>query len=434
MMKSIPSTMTLLTSVLFGAAPSASTEAVESTRIAALRAELDEGAHDAAEAFWSEVGLHGAPLVETLEGDRVLVTFLWRSSEPLDNVVVVGGPAGYSLHENVMTHLPESDVWYRSYQVRRDLRTTYRLAENDSLVPLSEAEDIEARVAGFLPDPLNPKTFIFDPDPTTEEALTLSLLELPDAPPQPWVDRRADVAAGTVEDHELASDILDNERAITVYLPPHYDAKRSEAYPLLVLFDRGAYLHALRTPVMLDNLIDAGEIPPLVAVFVGNVERNKELPCYAPFANFLAHELVPWLRKRHHVTWNPSRIVVAGSSYGGLASTYAAFMHPAVFGNVLSQSGSYWWTPADDTESEWLTRQLVDRERAGIRFYMDIGLMEAGPTRNRGPSMLVTNRHMRDVLRAKGYSVTYREVNSGHDYVSWRGTLADGLIALIGEK
>ena len=47
---------------------------------------------------------------------------------------------------------------------------------------------------------------------------------------------------------------------------------------------------------------------------------------------------------------------------------------------------------------------------------------------------VVTNRHMRDVLRAKGYSVTYRELSSGHDYVGWRGTLADGLIALIGEE
>ena len=46
--------------------------------------------------------------------------------------------------------------------------------------------------------------------------------------------------------------------------------------------------------------------------------------------------------------------------------------------------------------------------------------------------MVVTNRHMRDVLRAKSYSVTYRELYSGHDYASWRGTLADGLMALIG--
>jgi enterochelin esterase family protein len=39
---------------------------------------------------------------------------------------------------------------------------------------------------------------------------------------------------------------------------------------------------------------------------------------------------------------------------------------------------------------------------------------------------------MRDVSLAKGYEVHYQQFNSGHDYLNWRGTLADGLIALAG--
>ena len=49
-----------------------------------------------------------------------------------------------------------------------------------------------------------------------------------------------------------------------------------------------------------------------------------------------------------------------------------------------------------------------------------------------GGSILVPNRHVRDVLRAKGYEVFYQEFVGGHDYVSWRETLADGLILLLG--
>jgi len=44
------------------------------------------------------------------------------------------------------------------------------------------------------------------------------------------------------------------------------------------------------------------------------------------------------------------------------------------------------------------------------------------------------NRHMRDVLQAKGYSVHYREFNGGHEYLNWRGTLADALLALVGKS
>ncbi len=47
---------------------------------------------------------------------------------------------------------------------------------------------------------------------------------------------------------------------------------------------------------------------------------------------------------------------------------------------------------------------------------------------------LESNRHMRDVLLAKGYEVHYQEFIGGHDYLSWRGLLADGLIALIGQN
>jgi enterochelin esterase family protein len=41
------------------------------------------------------------------------------------------------------------------------------------------------------------------------------------------------------------------------------------------------------------------------------------------------------------------------------------------------------------------------------------------------------NRHLRDVLRAKGYDVTYREVGANHDWVHWRAMLADGLMTLL---
>jgi enterochelin esterase-like enzyme len=72
-------------------------------------------------------------------------------------------------------------------------------------------------------------------------------------------------------------------------------------------------------------------------------------------------------------------------------------------------------------------RQFATTPRSRLRFYLDAGSFEGGE----GGGNLGTTRFLRDVLRAKGYSVDYREFIGGHDYVNWRGTLADGLIALL---
>ncbi len=63
--------------------------------------------------------------------------------------------------------------------------------------------------------------------------------------------------------------------------------------------------------------------------------------------------------------------------------------------------------------------------RLSLRFYMDAGTDEIDLT-GLGRDILASSRHMRDVLLAKGYEVHYQEFIGGHDYLSWRGTLADG--------
>ncbi|HMC26670.1 MAG TPA: alpha/beta fold hydrolase, partial [Verrucomicrobiae bacterium] len=223
----------------------------------------------------------------------------------------------------------------------------------------------------------------------------------------------------------------------------------AQPYALLILFDENAYLkndkQSARVPTeaILDNLIAEKRIPPTVAVFVDNGPgnaRSRELPCNPAFADFLNFELVPWVRRLYNVTTDPQHIVVGGSSYGGLAATYAALRHPETFGNVVSQSGSYWWTPPktpggsdfdSDTEPNWVAKQFIASPKLPVRFYMDAGSDEIDLS-GKGASILVPNRHLRDVLLAKGYEVHYQEFNGGHDYLSWRGTLADGLILLMG--
>ena len=101
----------------------------------------------------------------------------------------------------------------------------------------------------------------------------MSILELPEAPPQPWIAPRPGVEKGQVEMYRLHSDILNNERRIWIYTPPGYTTSE-EPYGLFLLFDGLAYLDAVPTPTILDNLVSEGKIPPLVVVLPDSLDQE----------------------------------------------------------------------------------------------------------------------------------------------------------------
>jgi enterochelin esterase-like enzyme len=429
----------------------------ESPRMNALRAAIESGNQSAIPAFWQEIQKSGAPLIERAPGDdlkeqkELLVTFLWKGSAPTKNVLIVWFP--FTMQSPLDYHLeliPNSDVWYRTLKVDARKRFIYRLAPNaPNFHAPGDEEGLFPKIwAGSQIDPLNPNHWAADPsDPDVPEHQGFSAVEMPKAPAQPWGTRRKDVAEGKIERHKLPSALLKNEREVAVYLPAKYSKLTEPGYPLLLVFDENAYLKndketaRVPTETILDNLIADKRIPPMVAVFIDNGPgnaRSRELPCNDRFADFLNFELMPWVRRMYNVTNDPARVVVAGSSYGGLASTWVALRHPETFGNVLSQSGSYWWTPPKannefdrEAEPSWVAKQFIASPKLPIRFYMDAGSDEIDLS-GKGNSILIPNRHLRDVLLAKGYQVHYQEFNGGHDYLSWRGTIADGLILLMG--
>ena len=419
--------------------PVARQEKYVSPTIEALRQQL-AGGKATTDAFWKERAAAGTPIVEPdKEPQRVLVTFVWRGTPSTRNVVVLGSFGSRPIGDASMTRLLDSDVWYLTMRLPAGARFAYSLSPNDPMTfdPPRSAQ----RMASVQSDPLNPNRWLCAPDASRYECQ--SMVELPGAPAQPWIARASGTPAGTVEKHRLKSELLQNERTISVYTPPDYRAGGAP-HALLALFDEAAYLNQVPTPVILDNLIAARKIPSTVAVLIANPSqdtRSKELPPNPTFAEFLATELLPWVRARYSVTTDPSRTVVAGSSYGGIAATYAGLRHPELFGNVLCQSGSFWWAPdhgagpgADATsETGWLAKEFIKSPKLPLRFWMDAGVFEVD-TFGTGGAILEPSRHMRDVLLAKGYEVHYRQYASGHDYLNWRGTLGEGLIALLGAQ
>jgi enterochelin esterase family protein len=141
---------------------------------------------------------------------------------------------------------------------------------------------------------------------------------------------------------------------------------------------------------------------------------------------------VPGARGHFNVTSAPERTIVSGYSAGGLAAAYVAFMHPELFGNVLSQSGAFWRGNEGASEPyEWLTQQLASAPRKELRFYLEVGEMETRKAVGVGPVFIEANRRFRDALKAKRYPLTYVEApGAQHEPGHWRSQLGPALVQL----
>jgi enterochelin esterase family protein len=413
----------------------------ESYRLAVLQHELKAGDAGALDRFWHEVETSGTPLVEPNAGDdtHVLVTFLWRATEPARTVAVLSSFGGWDAAspDTHLARLGTTNVWYKTFLARSDHRASYVFSPDDLLTPGLSATGASERLARRRPDPLNPRRFA---NPADNEAAEgdprgygeiLSVVELPKAPPADWITPRPAVPAGLVELQRIRSVHLGDTRRVWVYTPAGYAKGGGPPCGLLLLFDGFEYLHYVHTPTILDNLLAEGRIPPLMAVMFDSPSTVRaELGCSPQFADFLVSELLPWIHQRYDVTADPKQTIVGGASLGGVAAAYVGLLYPEHFGNVLAQSGAFWWIVPDDHEPEWLARQFADRPVRSLQFYLNVGLREIRSTANDGPSLLTANRHLRTVLRAKGYTVHYAEYMGGHDWLCWQATLPDGLLAL----
>ena len=190
---------------------------------------------------------------------------------------------------------------------------------------------------------------------------------------------------GKLSKLKIKSTILNEERDYAVYTPAGYSAK-DQPYNLLLLFDGEVWGNGsnnlVPTPTVLDNLVAQKKIPPTVLVLLNaGSSRNRDLSCSKDFADFLAKELLPEIRRSYRVTADPKHVVVGGSSLGGLTSACAGLMHPEAFGNILSLSGSYWYIPGWEEmggafylgDSGWVMQQYLQSPKLPLRFYIEVG-------------------------------------------------------------
>lgn len=184
----------------------------------------------------------------------------------------------------------------------------------------------------------------------------------PKPAPEPHPDalEKAGVPQGKVE--QMApwkSQIFpDTVRDWWVYLPAQL--KAGEPAAVMVFQDGQGYVNPKgpwRVPVVFDNLIASGAMPPTIGVFInpGKLETGSNTPADPKasnrsfeydslgdrYARFLLEEILPEVAKKHPISEDPEMRAICGASSGGICAFTVAWERPDAFRKVLSTIGSF---------------------------------------------------------------------------------------------
>lgn len=403
---------------------------LKNKRIVELEEKLNVGDKNALNEFWSYVEENGAPLIEEIEGnsEESLVTIVYREKKKLDNVVLIP-PVGMRKLENcVLDKVENTDLWYISYKVEKDICFNYQFVPND---PLNN--DWNRRWNNVEGDKFN-NIYLNYIDNISKRERKIPFVVMKNVAKRKYIYKDNNSKEGMVEKHIINSSILNENRNIAVYLPDGYNENK-ESYGIVLLNDGFEYLNILNITNVLDNLISRNEIPPVVGVFVESTkDRPEQLKCNDDYSRFISEEVVPFVKKNYNVSEEPSKNVIGGYSLGGLFASYAGLKNSEIFGNILSQSGSYWYKrdefrPSEEEKDKlWITSEFEKVNKLPLKFYINVGKVEPKV------SMIDTNLRFKYDLINMGYDVEFEYFNSGHDYWYWGETIANGLIYLLGNR
>lgn len=320
------------------------------------------------------------PETPYVSGDSAV--FLYRGSA---SVQVAGDFTSWSPIGNDLFPIAGSSLNYRYESFEPTARLDYKLVVNGS----------------WILDPLNPNTCPGGFGPNSELAMPQYT--------QPWeIQYNATTPPGSIQTHSISSALTGSTYQIHVYLPPNYDSTMN--YPSVYFQDGSEYRLLANATAILDNLIEADSIQPVIGIFVTPNNRNEE---YAfslrdQYTAFFVQELVPFIDSNFATRSNPWSRMVLGDSFGGNISALIAFQHNDVFGNVGFHSGAFW--PDDFHAFDVMQASTID----SLRVAMVWGTYE---------SAMHYNRTLRDNLINANFPVYWSEYHEGHSWGLWRATL-----------
>jgi enterochelin esterase family protein len=239
----------------------------------------------------------------------------------------------------------------------------------------------------------------------------------PEWTPHPDAAAKDGVPKGTiVQMPAFEAKIFPNTtRDWSIYVPAQYKADTPAA---LMVFQDGEGMKSdkgrWRVPVVFDNLIAKGDMPPTIAVFI-NPGHEKDKPRVQGrhsnrgfeydslgdrYARFLIEEIIPEVRKKYTISDDPEMHAIGGSSSGAICAFTAAWERTDVFRKVYSSVGSF-----TNLRGGNVYPSLVRKtEPKPIRVYM---ADTSGDVDNAFGSWPWANQQMASALKYMGYDVRF---------------------------
>lgn len=340
----------------------------------------------------------GTPIV-----DDASATFVWQGAQPpilrgdwndWDEV----NPLPWRRLRNARGRASAAPIWIATLGLATDAYMEYGFGADEERVD----------------DPFNPRRV------ANGMGQTNHWFYMPQGAPTPLALRQRGVARGEMVRLDLPTHqmLAGQQRRLLLYRPPAVGPA-----PLLLVYDGPDYLRRANLATLVDNLIAQQRIRPIALAMLAN-GRSARMAEYGGSDATLAfvHDILLPAAREHldllDIKAHPGSFGVMGASMGGLMALVTGLRLPHIFGRVLSQSGAF--------HLGHLPTAAVDLVEYGpsrpLRIWMDVGRYE---------ELLESNRRTLALLQGRGYDVTYREYNAGHNYTAWRDDLWRGLEALF---
>jgi enterochelin esterase family protein len=236
--------------------------------------------------------------------------------------------------------------------------------------------------------------------------------------------RQEGVPQGKVTKHSWTSQVFPGTvRDYYVYVPAQYDGTTAAA--VMVFQDGFNYAREdgpFRVPIVFDNLIHQGAMPPTIGIFINPGVVPPARPDQKPrnnrsfeydtlsdqYARFLLEEILPAVGKSYQLTTDPRQRGICGISSGGICAFTVAWERPDAFRKVVSHVGSF-----TNIRGGHVYPALIRKtERKPIRVFLQDGSHDLDNLHGSWP---LANQEMAAALKFAGYDYQFVYGDGGHN-------------------